>query len=94
MTITNRPPVSSNSFLLNVERLIPDTVPEALRSASNKLKTEPPKVFTAKDFFNAIYNETSVEKVAEIIGKDIQIYQKIFSLNKNTSIKIFCSLRI
>lgn len=69
MTITNKPPVSANSFMLNIERLIPNSVLEALRSASTKLKTQPPKVFTARDFCNAIYNNVDIEKVAEIIGK-------------------------
>lgn len=69
MTITNKPPVSSNSFILNVERLIPDSVLEALRSASTKLKTQPPKLFTPRDFCNAIYKNVDIEKVAEIIGK-------------------------
>lgn len=69
MSITNRPQVSANSFMLNVEQLIPDNVIEAMRKVSYQLKHQPPKVFTAKDLFHAICNDAGAEKIAEIIGK-------------------------
>lgn len=80
MTISNKPPVSANSFMLNVERLIPDLVLDVLRSASSKLKTQPPKVFTARDFCNAIYNNVDIEKVAEIIGICCQLCSKAWKV--------------
>lgn len=69
MAVSNRPQVSANSFLLNVERLIPDNVVDALRKTGEQLKHQPPKVFTAKDLFYAIYNDAGADKIAEIIGE-------------------------
>lgn len=71
MSIGNRPPVSANSFLLNIERLIPEEVMGALQKANEQVKSapSPPKTFTAKDLFVAIYNDAGVNKIAEIIGK-------------------------
>lgn len=81
MSITNRPQVSANSFLLNVDRLIPDHVVEALRRTGDALKQQPPKSFTAKDLFYAIYKEAGADKIAEIIasGFDIARPYKEFS---------------
>jgi hypothetical protein len=62
---SNRP---KNSFLLKMEKLIPKSVLHILLEANEKLKTEQPRTFTAKDFFYAIYNNNDISKIAEIIG--------------------------
>lgn len=69
MSITNRPQVSANSFMLNIEQLIPDNVIDVLQKISYQIKHQPPKLFTAKDLFHAICNDVGADKTAEIIGK-------------------------
>ncbi|XP_063703297.1 histone-lysine N-methyltransferase EHMT2 [Culicoides brevitarsis] len=88
MTITNKPSVSSNSFALNIERLVPESVLEALQRASTKLKTHPPKVFTPRDFCNAIYNSVNIEKVAEIIASGFELTKPFKEFQNGTCLHL------
>ena len=51
-----------------MEKLIPKSILNILLEANEKLKTQEPQIFTAKDFFYAIYNNNDISKIAEIIG--------------------------
>lgn len=54
-----------NNFMLNIEKLIPDSIFHILNIANEKLMAQ--QKYTAKDLFYAIYSNKDIDKIAEIV---------------------------
>lgn len=86
--------IQLNSLVLNIEKLIPDTVALILKSAADRLKSQHAstsdlsKMFAPKDIFYAIYRKDGDERMAEIVSSGFNLMTPLKDFHNGTCLHL------
>lgn len=86
--------IQLNSLVLNIEKLIPETVAQILKAASDRLKSQHAstsdlsKMFAPKDIFYAIYRKDGDERMAEIVSSGFNLMSPLKDFHNGTCLHL------
>lgn len=86
--------VQLNSLTLNIDKLIPETVAQILKAASERLKSQNPstsdlsKMFAPKDIFYAIYRKDGDDRLAEIVSSGFNLLTPLRDFHNGTCLHL------
>lgn len=86
--------IQLNSLTLNIEKLIPETVGQILKAASDRLKSQHAstsdlsKMFAPKDIFYAIYRKDGEDRMAEIVSSGYNLLTQLKDFHNGTCLHL------
>ncbi|CAG9805422.1 unnamed protein product [Chironomus riparius] len=85
--------IQLNSLILNIDKLIPDTVMQILKTAYDRLKlqhgtSDLSKLFAPKDVFHAIYRKDGEERISEIIASGFNLMTPLKDFHNGTCLHL------